>query len=253
MFATIENLKKEPITEAEVARIRAKAAKYFDDILSNPQKFGVAISESVALGDWRLFFLQRDRYRSVTAADVQRVALDYLKRSNVTVGEFIPDAKPDRAPVPPTVDVAAMVKDYKGDADAVAGEAFDTSIANLDARTQRFTLPNGMKVALLPKKTRGEAVNFVVSLHFADEKSAFGKQADGQFTGVDADARHDEEEPPGNRGHVRQAARQGQRQPATKSARRRPGRRSARSFPTRCGWSRKCCASRRSRRRNWRR
>ena len=53
-----------------------------------------------------------------------------------------------------------MVKDYKGDTAVAAGEAFDPSPANLDARTQRFTLPNGMKVALLPKKTRGEAVNF---------------------------------------------------------------------------------------------
>ena len=183
MFATIENLRKEPITEAEVARIRAKAAKYFDDIMSNPQRFGVAISGAVALGDWRLFFLERDRYRTVTAADVQRVALDYLKRSNVTIGEFIPDATPDRAPVPPPVDIAAMVKDYKGDATATLGETFDTSIANLDARTQRFTLANGMKVALLPKKTRGEAVHFSLTLHFADEKSAFGKQADGQLTG----------------------------------------------------------------------
>ena len=42
------------------------------------------------------------------------------------------------------------------------GEAFDPTPANLDARTQRFTLPNGMKVALLPKKTRGEAVSFAL-------------------------------------------------------------------------------------------
>jgi zinc protease len=184
MFAVLENLAKEPITDAEVARVRAKAAKYYDDVMADPQKFGVAISESVALGDWRLFFLQRDRYRTVTAADVQRVGLAYLKRSNVTVGEFIPDAKPDRAPTPPAVNVAEMVKDYKGDAAASSGETFDTSIANLDARTQRFTLPNGMNVALLPKKTRGEAVNFALSLHFADVNSAFGKQAEGQTTGA---------------------------------------------------------------------
>ena len=36
-----------------------------------------------------------------------------------------------------------------------------------------------MKVALLPKKTRGEAVNFTLSLHFADEKSVFGKATGG--------------------------------------------------------------------------
>jgi zinc protease len=182
MLATLENIRNEPITDAEVARVKAKAAKYFDDVISDPQKLGVALSEAIAIGDWRLFFLQRDQYRAVTAADVQRVALAYLKRSNLTVGEFIPDAAPDRAAVPPPVDVAAMVKDYKGDAAAASGETFDTSPANLEARTQRLTLPNGMKLALLPKKTRAGAVNFALTLHFADEKSAFGKQAIGELT-----------------------------------------------------------------------
>jgi zinc protease len=183
MFATFANIAKEPITEAEVARVRAKAAKYYDEVIASPQQFGVAISESIALGDWRLFFLQRDAYRTVSPADVQRVALDYLKRSNVTVGEFIPDPKPDRAPAPPRVDVAAMVKDYKGDTATAAGETFDPSPANLDARTQRFTLPNGMKVALLPKKTRGETVNFNLSLRFGDVQSVAGKASEGAVTG----------------------------------------------------------------------
>jgi zinc protease len=120
---------------------------------------------------------------------VQRVAADYLKRSNLTVGEFIPDSKPDRAAVPATIDVAALVKDYKGDPAAVAGETFDTSPVNLDARSQRFTLQNGMKVVLLPKKTRGGAVHFALDLHYADEKSAFGKQTGRLADRIDAVAR----------------------------------------------------------------
>src|SRR4029079_807427 len=79
--------------------------------------------------------------------------------------------------------VGALVKDYKGDAAAVAGETFDTSPVNLDARSQRFTLQTSMKVVLLPKKTRGGAVNFALDLHYADEKSAFGKQTVGAMTG----------------------------------------------------------------------
>ncbi|MCC7326465.1 MAG: insulinase family protein [Burkholderiales bacterium] len=179
MFATIANIAHEPITEAEVARVRQKAAKHFDETMANPQAFGVGISESIALGDWRLFFVERDRYRAVTPADVQRVALAWLKRSNVTVGEFLPDPKPDRAPVPATVDVMALVNDYKGDAATATGEVFDPTPLNLDARTQRFVLPNGMKVALLAKKTRGETVSFNLALHFGDERSVFGKAAQG--------------------------------------------------------------------------
>ena len=45
------------------------------------------------------------------------------------------------------------------------GEAFDPSPANIEARTQRATLPGGMKLALLPKKTRGGTV--VVALDAA--------------------------------------------------------------------------------------
>ena len=32
------------------------------------------LSEAVALGDWRLFFLDRDRVRKLTLDDVKRVA-----------------------------------------------------------------------------------------------------------------------------------------------------------------------------------
>ena len=171
LLGTVENLRANPITEAEVDRVRAKAIRQFDVTFNDPQRLGIAISESIALGDWRLFFLQRDRWRKLTAADVQRVAVEYLKPSNRTLGQFIPEAKPDRAPAPPSADVAAMVKDYKGDASVAAGEAFDPTPAVLEARTQRFALPNGMKVAVLPKKTRGETVQIQLRLHYGDENA----------------------------------------------------------------------------------
>ncbi|MEO8306017.1 MAG: pitrilysin family protein [Betaproteobacteria bacterium] len=174
LVATVEGIRANPVSDAEVDRVRAKALRRFDETFNDPQRLGVAISESIALGDWRLFFLQRDRWRKVSAADVQRVALDFLKPSNRTIGLFIPDAKPDRAPAPGTVDLAAMVKDYKGDPGVSAGESFDPTPGNLEVRTQRFALPNGMKVALLPKKTRGGTVQFQLRLHYGDETSLKG-------------------------------------------------------------------------------
>jgi len=179
MEATVEGVRQTPITPAEVERVRAKALRDFDETIADPSRLGIALSESVALGDWRLLFLQRDRWRAVTAADVQRVAEAYLKPSNRTVGTFVPEAKPDRAQKPPAVDIAAIVKDYKGDPASASGETFDATPSNLDARTQRFTLANGMKVALLPKKTRGETVKFSLQVNQGDEKSLFGKTPQG--------------------------------------------------------------------------
>ncbi len=55
-----------------------------------------ALSSASALGDWRLFFLQRDRIAAVNAADLNRVAKLYFPANNRTVGLFIPSDAPQR-------------------------------------------------------------------------------------------------------------------------------------------------------------
>jgi zinc protease len=174
LLATLYAVKQQPITDAEVDRVRTKALKDFDDTINDPQRFAVAVAEAVAQGDWRLFFLDRDHWRALKTPDVNRVAQSFIKPSNLTLGEFLPETTPDRAPAVASVDVEALVKDYKGDAAVAAGEAFDATPANLEARTQRLTLPNGLKVALLPKQTRGSTVRFQMRLDFGDEQSLKG-------------------------------------------------------------------------------
>jgi zinc protease len=184
MLDTLAAVAREPITAEEVERVRAKALKAYDELFNDPEKLAVSLSEAIATGDWRLMYLTRDHWRKLRPDDVQRVALAYLKPANRIVGTFVPEATPDRAPAPPSVDVAAMVAGYQGDASVAAGEAFDPTPANLDARTQRFTLPGGLKVALLPKKTRGATVRFSLRLHQGDEKSLAGTRPAGSLMGA---------------------------------------------------------------------
>lgn len=182
LFATLYGIKERPITEVELNRVRARALKEFDETINDPQRLGVALSEAIAIGDWRLFFLGRDRWRALTPDDVQNAALQYLKPANLTLGRFIPDQAPDRAPSFAAADVQAMVSNYKGDPAVGAGEAFDPTPANLEARTQRVTLANGMKLALLPKRTRGGTVEFSLRLDHGDTKSLFGVTPTGALT-----------------------------------------------------------------------
>ena len=51
------------------------------------------------------------------------------------------------------------------------GEEFDPTPENIEKRVKRLTLAGGVKVALLGKKTRGEAVVGTMVLHFGNEKS----------------------------------------------------------------------------------
>jgi len=181
MLDTIEGIKKAPITEEEVTRAKRIYANYFETMMDDPVHFGIRLSEAIAVGDWRLLFIDRDRIAAVTVADVQKAAEAYFKESNRTFGQFIPTAKPDRAPLPPPVDVAKLAADYKGKEAVAAGESFDPSPANIEARTKRYKLANGMQVALLPKQTRGGTVAGTLLINMGDLASLTGKQTTGHY------------------------------------------------------------------------
>ncbi len=182
MVKTIESITANPPTKEEVERARTALLKNIELTLNSAKNVGLFMSEYIAQGDWRLFFLQRDRLRKVTVEDVQRVAAAYLKPSNRTVGLFMPTAKPERAEIPATPDVAALVKDYKGETAIAAGEAFDPSPANIEARTTRAKA-EGLQMALLTKKTRGNTVVANLTFRFGDEKSLQNRGAAASFAG----------------------------------------------------------------------
>ena len=73
--------------------------------MANSQQAALGLSETIASGDWRLYFVNYDQIKRVTPADVVRVAELYFKPSNRTVGEFIPTADPDRTEVPSSPDL----------------------------------------------------------------------------------------------------------------------------------------------------
>ncbi len=82
----------------------------------------------------------------------------YLIPSNRTVGEFVPEDHALRASIGATPDLTAMLKDYKGETAKEAGERFDPTPANIEARTTRETI-GIIKTAFLEKKTRGDRVS----------------------------------------------------------------------------------------------
>ncbi|HEX6704549.1 MAG TPA: pitrilysin family protein [Albitalea sp.] len=174
MIATLESAATEPIADEELQRAKAKWLKAWELSFTNPEAIGLALSESIAQGDWRLFFLLRDRVRNAKLADVQRVATQYLINTNRTLGTYLPSDKPQRAPAPVDVSVGEQLKSFKAESAAAAVEAFEATPTNIDKRTQRFTV-GGVQAALLPKGTRGGAVHAFLTLRFGDEKSLFGQ------------------------------------------------------------------------------
>ncbi|MBX9623042.1 MAG: insulinase family protein [Gemmataceae bacterium] len=183
LVKTLETLGENPITEDEVRRAIREFQAGRERLFANSQGLAVDLSEWAACGDWRLFFLHRDRLEKVTAADVNRVAGQYLVRSNRTVGVYTPTKEPQRAAVPVAQAAAEQVKDYKG-RDAVAGgEAFDPTPENVEKRVVRGAVGDGVKSALLNKKTRGGTVNLLLNLRFGNEKDLAGKTTAAEYVG----------------------------------------------------------------------
>ena len=183
LLQALEGFARNPATEDEVGRARTRLLNDIELALADSRDLTSALSETVGIGDWRVFFLHRDRLRQVTAAEVQAVALRYLKPANRTLGMFVPTRSPDRAEIPPAPDVAAMLKGYRGSAVVLQGEDFNPAPANIEARVLRRTLPGGMKLALLQKKTRGGTVVAQLGLHWGDEQSKLDRAAACGITG----------------------------------------------------------------------
>jgi zinc protease len=181
LIATVEGIAKEPITREDLDRAKAKWLKSWEQAFTNPETVGISLSESIAQGDWRLFFLMRDRVRDAKLEDVQRVATQYLLPANRTLATYVPTEKPQRAPQPARIGIAQAMADFKPQAAAAKVEAFEATPANIDARTRRFDV-GGIRAAIVPKGTRGQAVTAVLTLHFGDEKSLFGTAEVASFT-----------------------------------------------------------------------
>lgn len=179
LIAGIESSTVVP-TEAELARVRQEQTNAYEKLQSDPQQLAISLSDSIALGDWRLLFALHDDLMQVNAQRAAAAAAKYFRRDNRTVGLFVPEDQPQRTNVPGEPPISAVLERYRPHEPQHTGEAFDATPANIDQRTH-VLLPGqgqhtGLKLALLPKSTRGNTVTISLHLEFGDEKSLFDKQ-----------------------------------------------------------------------------
>jgi len=182
MIDLVESFAATTPSEEEVERAKTDYLRGFERSMRNPRWSAIGLTEWAAAGDWRLMFLYRDRVEAVTPEDVQRAAEAYLVSANRTSGLYIPSEAPERVEVPARPDVAAMLEGYEGREAMAAGEVFDPTPENIEARVTRKDVAPGIDLVLLPKATRGETVHLALNLHMGTEESLAGKATVGSLT-----------------------------------------------------------------------
>lgn len=177
----VASLATEPFTQAELDRVRVRQQSEFEQLMNDSSRVPGLLNEKIAAGDWRLLFWDRDRMEQTSLADIQQAARIYLIESNVTIGEFIPEAEPVRAVITARPDLDALLAGYEGGKGVEAGESFDATPSHIEARVKRSMI-GGIETAFLEKESRGGRVSGVLNLNFGTEIALRNKRQIGEYT-----------------------------------------------------------------------
>ena len=90
IFEEIAKLQRDGVTDEEVKTAAAKLLA--NSAFQRDGSFAIAgnLNEDIAAGDWTLYYNLDEATKKVTAADVKRVAHDYLGEDQSTTGWFVP-------------------------------------------------------------------------------------------------------------------------------------------------------------------
>jgi zinc protease len=93
LLKEIEKIKTDGVTAEEILRVKQKFLAA--DAYKRDGTAAVAgeLNEWIAVGDWTLYVTFPEKVEQVTAADVQRVARQYLNEDQSTTGWFVPMPK----------------------------------------------------------------------------------------------------------------------------------------------------------------
>jgi zinc protease len=93
IYAALDSLRGAPVSAQELEKARNSLESHLVREMKTAEGRAMALgNDQLMLGDWRLVNTLMDRYRAVTAADVQRVAAKYFNPLHRTVVTFIPTA-----------------------------------------------------------------------------------------------------------------------------------------------------------------
>lgn len=175
--ATLSELVQHGITDTELRRFFHHVQAEHHRLSCNPIELVHALSIFATLGDFRLLFYLRNQALSVTAEQVQTVAQRYFVAQNRTTALFLPEKVPPPKTLRATAEVQAALKTFQPGGPLQTGEPFVQAPKNLAQRLVERTLDNGLRLILVPKATRGQQVEWVLSVPFGNEPSIKGKEA----------------------------------------------------------------------------
>ncbi len=196
-------------SDAEVTTARNALLARVRTTLRDAEATGQMLSEMVAIGDWRQLFYQRDALETLSADEVRQLARSYVVANNRTSGTYLPYPSMTEIPAPAAVTLRAPAMSIPNATQFVAArtintatvtntnpqnssststqsavvkaDSFDITPSLLAQRTERAQLTvagaPGLKLALLPRATKGDRVTGTLRLRWGTAESVKGSGA----------------------------------------------------------------------------
>lgn len=166
----VEHIDVESLTEKDLVRSKSRLLKNIKLSMTNSKDFAMRLTESIAQGDYTLYFIHRDRIKNVTLENVKYVLKKYFIESNRTSGVFTPTESPKRAKIETVNNLSELTQNYKSDSVSDSGEVFEASTSNIEEKVERSKGLN-ISSALLAKPTRLSANVLRLIFRIGDESS----------------------------------------------------------------------------------
>lgn len=170
-----------PLTQESLDRTRQDVKNGIQRMLEDPEALAMALTESVAQGDWRLLFAQPDWAETMTLDEIRAAGRRWLVRDNRTLAWYLPTTEPVRAPAPSRPDIAALLKDHPWKQSEAFKADFALDPQSISERTVTGKLASGLDYALLPRQVKGDRVSINLNLQWGSLDTLKGRwrEADG--------------------------------------------------------------------------
>ncbi len=114
MFSVTDEVGRAGVTQEEVDRARQRILKNRELAAADPNRIAVQLSEWGAQGDWRLYFINRDRIEKVTPEQVKDHRRKYSTTSNQDRRLRFPTSRSPSERRFPGADIMKLVDGYTG-------------------------------------------------------------------------------------------------------------------------------------------
>ena len=208
MLAVLEEVARSGVTQEEVDRARQKILKNRELAAADPNRIAIELSRVGCARRLAALLPQPRPDRAGHACAGQGGRRQVFDHQQPHRRLLRPDRQARADPGPAGARHRQAGRGlHRPPAQGAASEASDVAPLAIEARVQRPEPIAGVKLAFLPKKTRGESVQLRLTLHYGNAENLKGLSRGRRLPARADDPRHEVPDPPADPGCARQELR----------------------------------------------